>query len=91
VTAKEIIRAMENNATDPQRMVSFFREIEDIDKIDVKLKSKLIDTDDETEILLEQIKSNIREKIPLDNQFNYRVYFKLNLSKTRLSYFLLCR
>lgn len=74
VTAKEIIRALENNAIDPQRMVSFFREIEDIDELDVQLKSNLIDTDDETEILLNQIKSSIRKKLPLENQFNYRVY-----------------
>ncbi|CAF3802489.1 unnamed protein product [Rotaria sordida] len=54
-------------------MVAFFREIKDIDELDIKLKSKLIDTDDETEILLNQIKSSIREKLPLENQFNYRV------------------
>jgi hypothetical protein len=73
VTAKEIVRALENNAFDPQRMVLFFREIEDIDELDVTLKSKLIDTDDETEILLNQIKSSIQEKLPLENQFHYRV------------------
>jgi hypothetical protein len=55
-------------------MVCFFREIEDIDQLDLKLKSKLIDTDDETEILLNELKSIIREKLPLENQFNYRVY-----------------
>ncbi|CAF2634560.1 unnamed protein product [Rotaria sp. Silwood2] len=76
VTAMEIVRALENNAIDPQRMVAFFREIEDIDKLDVKLKSKLIDTDDETEILLNQIKLNIRENLPLDNQFNHQVNWK---------------
>ncbi|CAF4251319.1 unnamed protein product [Rotaria sp. Silwood2] len=76
VTAKEIVRALENNAIDPQRMVAFFREIEDINELDIKLKSKLIDTDHETEILLNQIKSNIRERLPLENQFNYRVNWK---------------
>ncbi|CAF4754750.1 unnamed protein product [Rotaria sp. Silwood1] len=76
VTAKEIIRALENNITDPQRMVAFFRVIEDIDEFDVKFKSKFIDTDHETEILLNEIKSSIREKLPLENQFNYRVNWK---------------
>jgi hypothetical protein len=54
-------------------MVSFFREIEDIDELDLKLKSKLIDTDDETEILLNELKSIIQQKLPLENQFHYRV------------------
>ncbi|CAF4105784.1 unnamed protein product, partial [Adineta steineri] len=76
VTAKEIIRALENNAIDHQRMVSFFREIEDIDQLDARLKSKLADTDNETEVLLNEIKSNIREKLPRENQFTYRVNWK---------------
>jgi hypothetical protein len=54
-------------------MISFFREIEDIDELNLNLKSKLIDTDNETEILLNEIKSIIRKKLPLENQFDYRV------------------
>ena len=73
VTAKEINRALENNAIEPQRMVSFFREIDDIHQLDLPLKSKLVDTDTETELLLSQLKSSIREKLPLENQFSYRV------------------
>jgi hypothetical protein len=74
VTAKEILRALENNALTPQRMISFFREIEDMDELDLKVKSKLIDTDHETERLLNETKKIIREKLPLENQFNYQVY-----------------
>ncbi len=74
VTAKEILRALENNTHSPQRMISFFREIEDMDELDLKIKSKLIDTDHETERLLNETKTIIREKLPLENQFNYQVY-----------------
>ncbi len=73
MTTKEIFRALENNSLDPQRIVSFFRDIEDMDQLDLKVKSKFIDTDHETEILLNQTKQIIREKLPLENQFNYQV------------------
>ncbi len=88
--AKEIFRALENNVLNPQRIISFFREIEDIDELDLKVKSKLIDTDDETERLLNEIKKIIiRNKLPLENQFNYQVYILIyNLSNNLFSLYI---
>jgi hypothetical protein len=90
VIAKEIFRALENNVLNPQRIISFFREIEDIDELDLKVKSKLIDTDDETERLLNEIKKIIiRNKLPLENQFNYQVYILIyNLSNNLFSLYI---
>jgi len=73
VTAKEIYRALENNEKSPQRMVIFFREIEDIDEFSLNLKSKFIDINDETEQLFNELKSAIGNQLPPENQFMYRV------------------
>jgi hypothetical protein len=75
VTAQEIYRALENNATSPQRMVVFFRHIEDLDQFESKMKPKFIDTDPETEILFDDLKNAIRDQLPAENRFNYRVCF----------------
>ena len=64
VTVKGIVRALENNAHDHGRMVIFFRNIENIDELDDRLKSKYIDTDSETELLLNEIKSILRQILP---------------------------
>ncbi len=73
LTAKEIYRALENNEKSPQRMVIFFREIEDIDEFSVNLKSKFIDMNDETEQLFNELKNAIGNQLSPENQFIYRV------------------
>ena len=74
MTAKEIYWALKSNESCSQRMIVFFREIEDINDLDVKLKSKLSDTvDEETQHLLDDIKTCIRNALPPENILTYRV------------------
>jgi hypothetical protein len=73
VTAKEIYRALKNNESCPQRMVVFFREIEDIDDIDPTIKTKFIDSNEEVEQLFNDTKTDIRRGLPSENIFTYSV------------------
>ncbi len=73
VTSQEIHQALQNNKNRPQRMAVFFREIKDIHDLDPKLKSKFSDTNDETLQLLNDTKTCIRNALPPENIFTYRV------------------
>lgn len=74
MTAKEIYRALENNKGCSQRMLAFFRVIEDIDSFDAKKLKKFRDTNDnETQQLLTEIGTDIRNALPSENIFTYRV------------------
>jgi len=64
---------LKNNENSPQRMAVFFREIKDLDDLDPKLKSKFSDTDDETRQLLDITNTCIRDALPADSIFTYRV------------------
>jgi hypothetical protein len=76
VTAKEIYRALKLNENCPQRMIVFFREIEDIDGIDPKIKKKFIDSSDETKTLLNDTKTIIRHALSPENIYTYSVCTK---------------
>ncbi|CAF3603595.1 unnamed protein product [Rotaria sordida] len=74
VTAKEIYQALNNNKNQPQRIVAFFREIEDIDHFDSKLKVKFSDTNDEHgELVLTDLKTFIETELGPNNIFTYRI------------------
>ncbi|CAF1169493.1 unnamed protein product [Rotaria sordida] len=74
VTAKEIYQALNNNKNQPQRIVAFFREIEDIDHFDSKLKVKFSDTNDEHgESVLTDLKTFIETELGPNNIFTYRI------------------
>ncbi len=73
VTAKEIYRALKRNESCPQRMVVFFREIEDIDGMDPDIKKKFIDSNDEGEQLFNDTKTDIRNALSSENIFTYSV------------------
>jgi hypothetical protein len=76
VTAKEIYRALKHNHNRSQRMIVFFREIEDIDNFTSQNKSKFNDiNDEETRQLFKDTKSDIQNSLPSDNIFHYQVYF----------------
>lgn len=62
------------NENRPERMVAFFRDIEDFDKFQSDLKAKFTDDNDEmTEKLLNDTKTIIRDKLPDDKIFTYKV------------------
>lgn len=62
------------NVDRPQRMAVFFRDIEDFDQFQPKLKAKFMDGNDEmTEELLSDTKTIIRNALPSDNIFTYKV------------------
>ncbi|CAF4038756.1 unnamed protein product [Rotaria magnacalcarata] len=81
VTSQEIYRALQNNDQQPQRMVAFFRELKDIDDLDSKLKLKFSDTDEETQKLLDDTKTLIRDALLPENVFAYRVNWKDETNK----------
>ncbi len=73
VTAKEIYRALKNNEESSQKMAVFFRQIEDIDALDSKIKKKFVDTNDETEKLFNDLKTVIHHSLSQENIFTYSV------------------
>jgi len=67
VTAKEIYRALQNNMNQSRRIVCFFREIRDIDKLDSKFY------ENENQDLLEEIKSLLHRSIHSSDIYTYQV------------------
>lgn len=73
VTAKEIYRALKRNEHQSERMVVFFREIEDIDTMDPTIKKKFIDSNNEAQNLFDQTKTDIRSALSQQNIYTYSV------------------
>jgi hypothetical protein len=65
-------------------MIACFREVEDIDQFDAKIKSKFIDTTEETEKLFHDTKTAIRNALSAENILTYRV--KWNDTSSRKIY-----
>lgn len=73
VTAKEIYQALEMNQDQTERMAVFIRDIEDLPNFDEKLKAKFMDTTDDSESLLKDLKNTLGNALPAENIFEYRV------------------
>lgn len=73
MTAKEIYRALKHNEHQSERMIVFFREIEDIDLLDSTIKKKFIDSNTEAQNLFDQTKMDIRNALSQANVYTYSV------------------
>jgi hypothetical protein len=71
VTAKEIYRALENNLNTSRRIVCFFREIIDIDKLDSKYRET--ENTIESQELLREIKNVLHQSITSSDIYTYQV------------------
>ncbi len=71
VTAKEIYRALKNNQNSSRRIICFFREIIDLEKLDAKYREI------ETEELLAKIKHLLHQSINASDIYTYQVNFRL--------------
>lgn len=75
VTAKEIHRALANNRHSSRRIVCFFREILDIDKLDGKYRENENDT--ESQELLDEVKQLLRQSLDSSDIYTYQVCERL--------------
>jgi len=71
VTAKEIYRALKNNINTSRRIICFFRDIIDIEKLDSKYRE--IENITETKELLEEIKNVLHQSINSSDIYTYQV------------------
>ena len=75
VTEKEIeLGILENNENSESHALYFERKLKNIENItDKNIKSKFMDLDEESEVLLEALKTKVKKKLPRSNVFQFDV------------------